>query len=165
MFITLFCILGTWQLYRLQWKQDLIAQINNGLKSPPIQYSSDINKNYQRVKLMGKYILDNQIFLYSLNDKGEPGFDVITPFLTVNKDNVLINRGWIKKENKDKLLMNSTSKKITGMLRAANRKNLFTPNNDLKENIWFYLNLDEIEQVTGTKFSNYIVYLVCFARC
>ena len=55
--------------------------------------------------------------------------------------------------------MISTSKKITGMLRAANRKNLFTPNNNLKENIWFYLNLDEIEQVTGTKFSNYIVYL------
>ena len=26
-FITLFCFLGTWQLYRLQWKQNLINEI------------------------------------------------------------------------------------------------------------------------------------------
>ena len=94
-FITLFCILGTWQLYRLQWKQDLISQIDQGLKSTPIKYSKNINKDYQRVILYGEYDLKNQIYLYSLSHKGKPGFDVITPFKTIDGDNILINRGWI----------------------------------------------------------------------
>ena len=92
LFITLFCILGTWQLYRLQWKQDLISQISEGLKSNPIKYSQNINKNYQKVVLSGKYDFKNQIYIYSLNEKGQPGFDVITPFKTISKENVLVNR-------------------------------------------------------------------------
>ena len=102
LFITLFCSLGTWQLHRLQWKQDLISQISEGLKSSPIQYSQNIKKNYQKVYPSWQNTnLKNQIYLYSLNGKGQPGFDVVTPFETVNKENVLINRGWIKKEFKE----------------------------------------------------------------
>ena len=159
LFITLFCVLGTWQLYRLQWKQDLINDIKKGLESVPILYTSDLNKNYQRVKLSGEYIFKKQIYLYSLNQKGVPGYDVITPFQTTNKENVLINRGWIQKDKKNKLPMISTLTDITGMLRMANRRNIFTPENDIKENIWFYLNSEDIEKSTGMKFSNYIVYL------
>ena len=158
-FITLFCSLGTWQLYRLQWKQDLINQISEGLNSTPIQYSQNINKSYQRVTLVGKYNFKNQIYLYNLNKKGQPGFDVITPFETLNKENVLINRGWIKKEFKNNSAINSSSANIKGLLKESNRKNIFTPNNDLKENIWFSINLNEIQKMTGKKFNKFIVYL------
>ena len=158
-FITLFCSLGTWQLYRLQWKQDLINQISEGLNSTPIQYSQNINKNYQRVTLVGKYNFKNQIYLYNLNEKGQPGFDVITPFETLNKENVLINRGWIKKEFKNNPRINSFSKNIKGLLKESNKKNIFTPENDLKENIWFSINLNEIQKLTGKKFNKFIVYL------
>ena len=158
-FITLFCSLGTWQLYRLQWKQDLINQISEGLNSTPIQYSQNINKNYQRVALVGKYNFKNQIYLYNLNEKGQPGFDVITPFETLNKENVLINRGWIKKEFKNNPRINSFSKNIKGLLKESNKKNIFTPENDLKENIWFSINLNEVQKLTGKKFNKFIVYL------
>ena len=159
LFITLFCSLGTWQLHRLQWKQDLINQISQGLKSKPVQYSLKIKKNYQRVSLTGKYNFQNQIYLYSLNDKGQPGFDVVTHFETANKENVLINRGWIKKELKNASSINSESNNIIGMLRKANRKNLFTPDNNIKENIWFSINLDDVQKTTGRKFNKFIVYL------
>ena len=159
LFITLFCSLGTWQLYRLQWKQDLINQISEGLKSNPIRYSQNINKNYQKVILVGKYDFKNQIYLYSLNDKGQPGFDVVTPFETMSKENVLVNRGWIKKEFKNSIDINTSSKKIAGMLRQANRKNLFTPDNDIIENIWFSINLVDVQEFTGKKFNKFIVYL------
>ena len=111
-FITLFCSLGTWQLYRLQWKQDLINQISKGLKSTPIKYSNKIKNDYQRVVLNGKYNYKNQIYLYSLNAKGQPGFDVITPFKTIEGDNVLVNRGWINKD----LKKNSTVRKTLLLL-------------------------------------------------
>ncbi len=158
-FITLFCSLGTWQLYRLQWKQDLISQINQGLKSAPIKYTENIKTNYQRVNLIGKYQFKNQIFLYSLNDKGQPGYDVITPFETTSKENVLVNRGWIKKEFKNNSAINTESNNITGMLRQANKKNPFTPDNNIKENIWFSVNLEDVQKVTGKKFNRFIVYL------
>ena len=155
----LFCSLGTWQLYRLQWKQDLINQISEGLKSTPIRYSQNIITNYQRVFLEGKYDFKNQIYLYSLNEKGQPGFDVITPFETKNKEIILVNRGWIKREFKKNLKINSSSSMITGLLREKPRKNIFTPKNDPKKNIWFSINLNEIQKITGKKFNNYIVYL------
>ena len=158
LFITLFCSLGTWQLYRLQWKQDLISQIKEGLKSSPVEYSPALKKNYQRVKLTGKFLFENEIYLYSLNDSGKPGFDVITPFKTTKNEYVLVNRGWVKKELKNNLPKIST-KKILGMLRTPNRKNLFTPENDLKKNIWFYINLNDIKITTGKKFDDYLVYL------
>ena len=158
-FIFLFCALGTWQLYRLQWKQDLISQISAGLKSTPIKYSTNINKDYQKVFLVGDYNFKNQIYLYSLNNKGYPGFDVITPFRTINNEDVLVNRGWIKDELKNSNDINNSSKNITGMLRQANRKNPFTPDNDIDKNIWFSVNLDDIQKITGKKFNKYIVYL------
>ena len=159
LFITLFCFLGTWQLYRLQWKQDLISQISEGLKSRPIQYSLNIKKNYQKVILVGEYNFKNQIYLYSLNNKGQPGFDVVTPFQTVNRENVLVNRGWIKKELKNNPEINYPTKNIIGMLRKANRKNIFTPENNIKENIWFSVNLEDLRKITDKKFNKFIVYL------
>jgi surfeit locus 1 family protein len=160
LFIILFCSLGTWQLYRLQWKQDLISEISSGLQSSPIKYSKTINKNYQRVVLNGLYNFKNQIYLYSLNEKGQPGFDVITPFITLEGDNVLINRGWIKKEQKNSLDINSIkTNKIKGLLKKNAKKNIFKPDNDIKANIWFSINLIDIKKLTGKNFTNFIVYL------
>ena len=159
-FIITFCCLGTWQLYRLQWKQDLIYQINTGLNSTPIKYSNKIDRNYQRVLLDGKYIFKDQIYLYSLNEKGQPGFDVITPFETVSKENVLINRGWISKnlKNKSKINLVNTNN-LQGLLKKNSKKNIFKPENDIKKNIWFYINMSEIRKMTGRNFNPHVVYL------
>ena len=156
----MFCILGTWQLYRLQWKQDLISQIDRGLKSAPIRYSKDIDKDYQRVILNGEYNFKNQIYLYSLNHKGKPGFDVITPFKTIEGDNVLINRGWINKEPKNTPKINLVnSSNVQGLLRKIVNKNMFKPENDIKQNIWFSININQIQEMTGEKFNNFVVFL------
>ena len=120
------------QRQKKQTHLTLSSQIKQGLKSKPIQYTKNIKKNYQRVSLSGEYIFGEQIYLYSLNEKGNPGFDVLTPFETKNKEYVLINRGWIKKEFKNDSKINTISNNINGLLRKANKKNLFTPDND-----WF----------------------------
>jgi|TARA_B110000211_G_scaffold196991_1_gene226287 surfeit locus 1 family protein len=152
--------LGTWQLYRLDWKQDLISTIDQGLTSKPIQYSNKININYQRVILDGKYDLKNQIYLYSLNSKGQPGFDVITPFQTLGGDNILINRGWIDKEMKNKAEINLIkNNKVQGFLRKIVKKNIFKPENNIEKNVWFSINLKQIKEITGKNFDNYVVFL------
>ena len=161
-FITTFCALGTWQLYRLQWKLDLISEITYGLDSSPIEYSNSIKKNYQRVTIKGKYYYDKQIYLYSLNDSGKPGYDVVTPFRTNKNENVLINRGWIIKELKDNPSINlkiDSEIKITGILREIYKPNIFKPNNDIENNIWFSINLEDLKETTGEQFNEFIIFL------
>jgi len=156
----LFCALGTWQLVRLQWKNTLIEQISEGLKSLPINYSDKVKVNYQRVTIEGKYNFGKQIFLYSLNDKGQPGYDVITPFESLNLENVLVNRGWIKSNLKNNDIINRTTDyKIQGLILRNIKPNIFKPENDVKANIWFSINLKQIKEVTDKNFGDYILYL------
>lgn len=140
---------------------ELISEITFGLNSTPITYSNSIEKNYQRVVSEGSYDFKDQIYLYSLNDKGKPGFDVITPFENNNNEVVLVNRGWIPKELKQISEINPIENniKITGLLRKIYKANMFKPDNDLKNNIWFSVNLIDLKKLTGNKFSNFIIYL------
>jgi surfeit locus 1 family protein len=158
--ITLFCALGTWQLVRQQWKNTLISQISEGLKSSPVNYSEKIKVNYQRVVIEGKYNFGKQIYLYSLNDKGQPGYDVITPFESLTSENVLVNRGWINSNLKNNDIINETiDNKIQGLILRNVKPNIFKPENDTKTNIWFSINLEQVKEVTGKNFSNYVLYL------
>ena len=162
LFVTIFCALGTWQLYRLQWKLELISEISAGLESSPIEYSKSIKKNYQRIKANGKFDFKKQIYLYSLNDSGKPGYDVITPFRTDKNERILINRGWITKEFKDNPNINpsgETEQKIVGLLRKIYKPNIFKPDNDLKNNVWFSINLEDIKEATGEQFNEFVVFL------
>ena len=161
-FVTIFCALGTWQLYRLQWKLELISEITFGLDSSPIEYSNSIEKNYQRVSAKGKFNTDKQIYLYSLNDNGKPGYDVITPFRTNKNENVLVNRGWIKKELKNNPTINKNiedEQKIIGLLRKIYKPNIFKPDNDLKNNIWFSINLEDLKLTSGERFNEFVIFL------
>ena len=161
-FVTIFCALGTWQLYRLQWKLELISEITFGLDSSPIEYSNSIKKNYQRVSAKGKFNFDKQIYLYSLNDNGKPGYDVITPFRTNKNENVLVNRGWIKKELKKNPIINKNiedEQKIIGLLRKIYKPNIFKPDNDLKNNIWFSINLEDLKVNSGERFNEFVIFL------
>ena len=161
-FVTIFCTLGTWQLYRLQWKLELISEITSGLNSSPKEYSNLIKKNYQRVDAQGKFNFDKQIYLYSLNDNGKPGYDVVTPFRTNKNENVLINRGWISTELKGNSSINSkvnSEQKIVGLLREIYKPNIFKPENDLKNNVWFSINLDDLKEATGVQFNEFVIFL------
>ena len=161
-FVTIFCALGTWQLYRLQWKLELISEITFGLDSSPIEYSNSIKKNYQRVSAKGKFNFDKQIYLYSLNDNGKPGYDVITPFRTNKNENILVNRGWIKKELKNNPIINKNiedEQKIIGLLRKIYKPNIFKPDNDLKNNIWFSINLEDLKVTSGERFNEFVIFL------
>ena len=159
-FITVFCSLGTWQLYRLQWKLDLIDQINTGLKSEPVKYSKLIKKNYQRVSVEGKFKFNKQIYLYSLNETGKPGFDVITPLMTNSNEHVLVNRGWIDKNYKDLKSINVMKEnEIVGIFREIPKPNMFKPKNDIFKNVWFSLNQNDLKKFTGINFRNYVIFL------
>ena len=53
--------LGFWQIYRLNWKLELIEQIENSLKNNPVELSNTEKKNYLRIKTSGVIDFDNKI--------------------------------------------------------------------------------------------------------
>ncbi|MDC1181108.1 SURF1 family protein [Candidatus Pelagibacter ubique] len=158
-FISVFLALGSWQIIRLNWKLELINQIETSLKDIPVNLSNSKHKNYLRVKTRGSIDFEKQIYLYNLNEKGKPGFEVINP-LKVGNNNYLLNRGWIPFNKKEDETINVIDENyINGVLRKQIKPNIFKPKNDLFENYWFTLDRDDIFKFTGKNFSPYVIYL------
>ena len=158
-FILVFIALGSWQIIRLNWKNNLILEIENSLKNPPVELTDSNEENYLKIKTSGLINLEKQIYLYSLNEMGTPGFEVLNPIL-INDIDYLINRGWIPFEKKNSEEINEFDESnITGTLKLQGRKNIFKPDNDIEENYWFSLNREDILKFTGKEFSKYIIYL------
>jgi surfeit locus 1 family protein len=151
--------LGSWQLYRLNWKLDLINKIEDSLKNSPVELSNIDKKDYLRIKTSGNIDFKKQIYLYSLNVNGKPGFEVINPIVIKNK-NYLINRGWIPFDKKEKSEINKVDiNNIIGTLKIQSKANSFKPKNDIEKNYWFTLDRADIFKYTGKDFSKYIIYL------
>ncbi|MDA7489424.1 SURF1 family protein [Candidatus Pelagibacter ubique] len=158
-FISVFLALGSWQIIRLNWKLELINQIESSLKDIPVNLSNSKHKNYLRIKTRGSIDFEKQIYLYNLNEKGKPGFEVINP-LKVGNNNYLLNRGWIPFNKKEDETINVIDENyINGVLRKQIKPNMFKPENDLSENYWFTLDRDDIFKFTGKNFSPYVIYL------
>ena len=156
--LTLLC-LGFWQIYRLNWKLELIEQIENSLKNDPVELSNIEKKNYLRIKTSGDIDFDKQIYLYNLNDAGKPGFEVINP-IKIGDENYLVNRGWIPFEKKDLPEINLVDQnQIVGTLMLQTKPSTFKPENDIEKNYWFTLNREDILKFTGRNFSEYVIYL------
>ena len=158
-FILVFIALGSWQIIRLNWKNNLILEIENSLKNNPVELSKSDKKNYLRIKTSGQIDFDKQIYLYNLNKSGKPGFEVINPIL-IGNENYLINRGWISLDQKDQSEINFVNEdKIIGTLKLQTKASTFKPENDIEKNYWFTLNRDDVFKYTGKNFSNFIIYL------
>ncbi len=79
------CSLGIWQLQRLEWKRDLIAQIAERLSSAPIPFDDAVardaageNMDYQPVVQSGVYLHDLESFVFGTYE-GRAGVYVFTP--------------------------------------------------------------------------------------
>ena len=155
----IFISLGSWQIIRLNWKNNLILEIENSLKKLPVELTPSNQENYLKIKTSGSIDFDKQIYLYNLNDNGTPGFEVINP-ISIESENYLINRGWIPFEKKDSQEINLFDENnIFGTLKLQGRKNIFKPENDIEKNYWFSLNREDVSKFTNREFSKYIIYL------
>ena len=147
--ISLLCFsLCIWQVKRLYWKKDLIENIENAYNSEAINIntlSGDLNNFiFKKIYLEGYFLNEKNMFLGPRTNMNQVGYNLITPFLIKDNRYILINRGWIK----EKIKIKNQKKKylIKGILKKGNVKNIFTPNNSIKENLWFYINIDQMSE-------------------
>ncbi|KLU83254.1 hypothetical protein MAPG_02319, partial [Magnaporthiopsis poae ATCC 64411] len=78
--------LGTWQVYRLKWKTDLIAKCEDRLVRPPLPLPPRVDPaavedfDYRRVYATGRFRHDQEMLIGPRVKDGEQGFMVVTPF-------------------------------------------------------------------------------------
>jgi surfeit locus 1 family protein len=158
-FISIFIALGSWQLVRLNWKLEILNKIDVSLKKEPVDLIANLPEDYLKIKTSGVIDFDKQIYLYSLNEKGAPGFNVINPII-IDNENFLLNRGWIPFDKKNTKEINIFDhKNILGTLKKQTKASKFKPTNDIKNNYWFTLDRNDIFQYTNKNFSPFIIYL------
>ena len=137
--------MGTWQVLRLYSKNNLISDLENNLKKNSINFNVNIDKEYTKV-LFKKKDLKSKIFLYHLN-KGEIGFKVIVSYEVNSSLVVLVDKGWIRKD-KINLIKNTLFNDdiIEGYTKKIREKNSFTPNNNIKEDFVYSVEVDNLKK-------------------
>ena len=163
--IGLCLFLGSWQLQRLEWKQNLIAKVETGQKERPVivkdlpENLAEMNQfEFRKVILPGNFEHTHEFHLAGRrSDQGEPGFDVVTPFrIAENGGLILVNRGWVpsnKKEPKDRtedarfdgILL------VSGMLVKPSPAPIFMPKNNPETNVWLVADIDAMSKIVGEK--------------
>ena len=97
--------LGTWQVQRLEWKNDLIASFEQRSSAPPIELplagevTADLE--FRRLRLVGSFDHSRETFMTGRTYEGNAGFHIVTPFSLRDGRIVLVNRGWVSESYRD----------------------------------------------------------------
>lgn len=137
-----FSSLGVWQLFRLQWKLDLIARVDarvhaSAVPAPVISDWPHITREhdeYRHVSLVGHYLSGHDTRVQALTDLGA-GDWVLTPFQTDGGAIVLVNRGFVPSGQSGNPPPAETT--VTGLLRLSEPRGSFLRANDPAHDRWF----------------------------
>ncbi|WP_412551979.1 SURF1 family protein [Shimia sp. MIT910701] len=144
--------LGTWQLQRLTWKEGVIAEINARIASDPVALPEPIDlerDKYLPVAVSGTITEDEIHLLASTRDAGAV-YRLVSAFETEGGRRIMIDRGWIKTEDKD-AARPAHDVEVVGNLHWPDERDSFTPANDVDGNIWFARDVEQMAEVLNTE--------------
>ncbi len=154
--------LGFWQIARLQEKELFLSSMKNNLNNPPINIKTlSGNKLYAKIRANGYFLEGKNLHLYGRRSMSteKDGYYLVTPFQTDDNKIILVVLGWFAgrhKKNIDNIIDNSME--ITGVILPGEKTKLFVLDNDVKNNVWFTLDLTQASNVLGLKLEDF--YLV-----
>ena len=135
--------LGMWQIDRLAWKEDILANINARLAADPAPFSPDVaeaDDEYTRVTLSGTPTGEELHVLVSCTAAGT-GYRVISRFATDDGLTILLDQGLLPLDAKAAAPLLAPMQ-VTGTLVWPDDQTSSTPDPDLPANIWFARNDD-----------------------
>lgn len=158
-------LLGIWQIVRLREKELFLTSLQNNLNNPAIDIKTLTGDTlYAKVKMTGHFLLGKNIHLYGRRSISteKDGYYLVSPFQTTNDKIILVARGWFAAHHKkdiDDIVIDATPEiEITGIILPSEKTRLFVFDNDLKNNIWFSLDLQQAANFLGLKLENF--YLI-----
>lgn len=144
--------LGSWQLDRLEQKREILTQIESRIGGDPAPLpvtAAPETDRYQPVQLTGTVELDELYVLVSQKRIGA-GYRVISPFVTEDGRRILLDRGFIRVEdrNEDRT---AGAVDVTGNLHWPDDRTSATPDNDIAGNTWFARDVGPMAETLNTE--------------
>ncbi|WP_114240190.1 SURF1 family protein [Dyella sp. C9] len=156
-----FIALGTWQVYRLAWKRDLIARVDQRVHAAPVDAPARDawggitaqSAEYRHVQLRGRFLYDRQTPVWTASNYGT-GYWLMTPLQLADGSVVLVNRGFAPEDwcgLKAQCAPGPDGETtLTGLLRMSEPPGLFR-HNDPSRNTWYTRDVAAIATARGLR--------------
>jgi surfeit locus 1 family protein len=149
--------LGVWQLERLSWKRNLIAEREAALAAPPVSLPRTLldarAMEYRRVTAEGEFLHEHEILRVAAGPRGGSRFEVLTPLRRADGRVVFVDRGLIPIDLKDRAKRAEPAGPVraTGILRLPPpaKPSWFLPDNKPERNLWFWIDLPAMAAAAG----------------
>ncbi|KAL5243180.1 hypothetical protein ACI65C_010590 [Semiaphis heraclei] len=167
--------LGTWQVRRKIWKENLIQELKTKTTLPALDFPENeeelSNLEYRRVKVVGEFDHSKELYIgprSCLTDGGaensnglfsgstKSGYYVITPFKLSNKPfSILVNRGWVPMKNKhpaSRISGQVTGEiELEGVVRLTEPRPQFVSKNVADSRFWAYRDLEAMSNLVDSE--------------
>ncbi|MDP9963275.1 surfeit locus 1 family protein [Variovorax paradoxus] len=155
-----FFALGTWQVERRAWKLDLIARVEQRVHAPASEAPgrerwpqvNAADDEYRRVRIAGRFLHGKETLVQASTRLGA-GFWVLTPLQAADGSIVLVNRGFVPPEARERTARAATEPQgeitVTGLLRISEPKGGFLRRNEPAADRWFSRDVQAIAAARG----------------
>lgn len=139
-----FVALGVWQVERLEWKRALIARVDARIHAAPKAAPAPADwvgidpasQEYRRVTLTGRFDHAAETLVRASTARGS-GYWVMTPFRTDRGFTVLVNRGFVTPEERQRHNRPDGESHIIGLVRITEPGGGFLRRNDPAGGQWY----------------------------
>jgi surfeit locus 1 family protein len=146
--------LGTWQIERKAWKENLIATLDERLAAPPVALPpadawaklDEADYEYRQVKFSATFDNGKEALVYAAPSAFRPdvsgtGYWVFTPARLADGAVVMVNRGFVPDARKDSATRAAGQVaggvEIVGALRYPDARHWYSPADDPGHNVWY----------------------------
>ena len=146
-------VLGTWQVQRLQWKNELIDTRAERVGAPPVEIAealaaaSDLAEiEYRPVTVSGQLRNDRAMILLNRVHDSRVGGHLVAPLeLESGLGTVMIDRGWMSlPELRAFTAAGGETVTLDGFVRMYTVPGYFVPENEPGGNNWFFMHEGEM---------------------
>lgn len=144
--------LSVWQINRLAWKEDHIAQLEQRLSRDPVALPAQPEPErdkYLRVAVSGT-VDGRELHVLTSQMPWGPGFRVIAPLTDAAGRMMLVDLGYVPEAAKDAATRPPRPVDVVGALYWPEETDGFTPEPDRAANIWFARDVPAMAEALGT---------------
>jgi surfeit locus 1 family protein len=142
-----FTALGVWQVYRLNWKLDLIARVDARVHAAAVAAPATATPDdeYRKVSATGTFLNDRETLVQAVTELGA-GFWVMTPLKRADGTVILINRGFVPPDRREPSQHSQQTGEVSvsGILRMSEPKGGFLRSNDPGGDRWYSRDVEAI---------------------
>lgn len=146
--------LGTWQLHRLTWKEDLIARMTAQMQAPaadlPQMAMTDPKEwEYRTVRALGIYNSKHVFWVKPRTQDGVAGAHMLVWLQRHwGQPPVLVNRGFVPDGERENVTIPQGKQLIEGVVQIP-YQSAFTPDNNPAANDWYWADIAAMADAAG----------------